>query len=131
MAERLGAAAGGYRAAARDLASLMVSLDRKYSDADIDKMAWGATSKGKLSHGGDSGKGGTSFVAMFPDGYVSKSGVDLSGVHVAIVANASGDPWPDDDTKDFGSSTLSALVDQIALEAGQTAVPSWYDIWKG
>jgi CubicO group peptidase (beta-lactamase class C family) len=126
-----GAAAGGYRAAARDLASLMVSLDWNFSDADIDRMGWMSTSKGKLSHGGDHGDGGTSFVVMFPEGYVSSTGVALSDVKIAIAVNAAGDPHPNDDGKDFSSGTLSALADQIALRAGQTTIPATYDIWKG
>ena len=49
-------------------------------------MGWGKNSKDALSHSGKVG-GGAAYVVMFPDGYISNSGQDLSGVHVAIASN--------------------------------------------
>jgi CubicO group peptidase (beta-lactamase class C family) len=44
----LGLAAGGFRSSAQDLVRLTVSLDKKYTTAELDSMGWGMSSKGKL-----------------------------------------------------------------------------------
>lgn len=86
VASTTGLAAGGYRGTARALTVLTAKLDGKYSDADMDRMGWGAPGDGSLEHNGGA-DGGMAYVVMFPAGYISPKGKDLSGVHVAVVAN--------------------------------------------
>lgn len=85
-ASTLGLAAGGYRATARALTVLTAKLDGKYSDADMDRMGWAKRGDGRLEHNGAL-DGGMAYVVMFPAGYVTPEGKDLSNVHVAVVAN--------------------------------------------
>lgn len=113
----LGLAAGGFRASAQALARLMVELDKKYTTKELDSMGW-LNSKGKLWHNGEL-PGGTSFVAMFPKGYISSTNVDLSEVHVAVVTNIS-----------TSTGDLSSLADKIAFAVPVANVPATFDIWK-
>ena len=114
----LGLAAGGFRASAQELARLMVELDKKYTTEDLDSMGWFKTPKGQLHHNGAL-SGGTSFVTMFPKGYISGNNVDQSEVHVAVITN-------------IGTNTdhLSSLADKIALAVPVSNVPATFDIWK-
>lgn len=114
----LGLAAGGFMASARDLLLVTKYLRSKYSYAQIDDLGWFKSGKGKLDHNGKR-TGGTCYVAMFPTGYKSNSGVDLSDLHVAIVVSA-----------DTDTAKLSALADAIALAVPSSNVPSNYDVWK-
>lgn len=82
----LGLAAGGYRSTARAATVLMAKLDAKYSTTELDRMGWGQADDGRLEHNGGL-SGGMSYVVMFPDGYVTPEGKDLSRVHVAVLAN--------------------------------------------
>lgn len=120
----LGLAAGGFRSSAQDLVRLTVSLDKKYTTAELDSMGWGMSSKGKLGHGGATG-GGKAYVAMFSEGYISDSGANLSEVHVAVVTNIGGG---NDDH--LSSSNLSSLADKIALAVPASNVPITFDLWK-
>lgn len=81
-----GLAAGGYRGTARALTILTAKLDGKYGNADLDRMGWMLRGDGRLDHSGGA-TGGSAYVVMFPDGYISPKGKDLSNVHVAVVAN--------------------------------------------
>lgn len=114
----LGLAAGGFRSSAQDLVRLMVLLAKRYTTAELDSMGWGKTSKGKLSHSGNIG-GGTAYVAMFPEGYISESNLDLSEVRVAVVTNI-----------DTSSDDLRSLADKIALAVPVSKVPATFDLWK-
>ncbi|MBD2164908.1 serine hydrolase [Calothrix membranacea FACHB-236] len=114
----LGLAAGGFRASAQDLLRLTALLDKKYTTAELDSMGWGKTSKGKLQHNGLIG-GGTAFVAMFPNGYISSTNVDLSEVHVAVVTNIR-----------TSTGDLSNLADKIVLAVPVSDVPATFDLWK-
>ena len=73
----LGLAAGGFMSSAQDLVRLMALLEKKYTVAELNSMGWGSTSKDKLSHSGKTADG-LAFAAMFPKGYISNSGADLS-----------------------------------------------------
>lgn len=85
-ASTTGLAAGGYRGTARALTILTAKLDGKYSDADMDRMGWIKSGDGSLEHNGGA-DGGMAFVVMYPAGYVTPEGLDLSNVHIAVVAN--------------------------------------------
>lgn len=108
-------AQGGFMASADDLARLMAHLADTYTNAEIDSMGWRRNDRGKLEHGGRL-PGGTSYVAMFPDEYTSKSGVDLSEISVAVATNIS-------------TSDLDDLVNQLALVVPPSAVPSNFNAW--
>jgi CubicO group peptidase (beta-lactamase class C family) len=118
MDYKLGLAAGGFRASAQALARLMVELDKKYTTEELDSMGWFKNSKGKLEHNGLL-DGGTAFVAMFPEGYISSNNVDLSEVHVAVVTNIR-----------TSTGDLSSLADKIVLAVPVSNVPATFDIWK-
>lgn len=114
----LGLAAGGFVASAEDLMRVTTWLDKKYTVEQLDRMGWGATSKGKLSHSGATSDG-MAFVAMFPENYVSSSGADLSEVHVAVMTNVRKD-----------GIDLGGLAGKIALAVPDSAVPASFDLWK-
>lgn len=114
----LGLAAGGFMASARDLLLITRYLTSKYSDQQVNEMGWFGSGKGKLEHNGLRG-GGASYVAMFPKGYKSVSGADLSEVQVAIVVNA-----------DTDTGKLESLANKIALAVPASNVPATYDVWK-
>jgi hypothetical protein len=82
-------------------------------------MGWGKNSKNALSHSGKVG-GGAAYVVMFPDGYISNSGRDLSGVHVAIASNT-----------EVGTGALKTLASQIALEVPVSSIPGDFQISWG
>lgn len=126
----LGLAAGGFRSSAKHLAILMLGLEGKYTAAELDAMGWGKGAKGKLSHNGSTG-GGTAFAAMFPDGYISNGGKDLSRVNVVIITNVNaqskdknGNPLPSI------TSQLSDLADDIALAVPDSNVPASFELGK-
>ncbi len=115
----LGLAAGGFMASARDLLLVTKYLTSKYPFEDVDSMGWFRSgANGKLEHNGKR-EGGTCYVAMFPKGYKSGSGVDLSEVHVAIVVNA-----------DTDTGKLEDLANALALAVPAANVPASFDVWK-
>jgi CubicO group peptidase (beta-lactamase class C family) len=114
----LGLAAGGFRASARDLVRLMKDLEARFTQAELDSMGWGKSSRGKLEHSGLT-DGGTAYVVMFPQGYTSVSGVNLSRIHIAVVTNIRTE-----------SNELESLANKIALEVRGSNVPGNYDLWK-
>jgi CubicO group peptidase (beta-lactamase class C family) len=115
----LGLAAGGFRSSARALTVLMKQLRGKYNDEQLDDMGWFKTAKGKLYHDGKVG-GGTASVAMFPDGYVSNGGVDLSNTHVAVITNI-----------ETGTGPLADLADELAIAVAKAGVSPSYDGYEG
>lgn len=117
-----GLAAGGFRASAQDLTYIMTHLENTYTEAELNKMAWGREARGKLSHSGRIGDAGTAHVAMFPEGYTALNGADLSRVHVAIATNVNMDRRDDQD------ALLGDLASQIALAVPAAKVPGNYDI---
>lgn len=114
----VGLAAGGWRACAESLARIMVSLDGKYSDTELDSMGWRVGVRGNLAHGG-SLSGGIAFVTMYPEGYTSTGGVNLGGIHVALAANGQG-----------SSKDLESLAGHIALAVAEAGVPPTYNLWQ-
>ena len=115
---RLGLAAGGFMASAQDMIRVMRYLKRNYTWDELDKMGWQRGSKDRLSHSGRTDVGGTAFVLMFPDGFVSNSGRDLSHVCVALNTNIR------------TSGGLGTLASNIALEVPVSGVPQHFDIWR-
>lgn len=113
-----GLAAGGFMASMPGLARLMVHLAGTYPASELDRMGWGRESKGKLEHNGRLG-GGTAYAAMFPDGYTSNSGADLSRVHVAVATNI----WT-------STGKLEQLANDVALAVAAVSVPDSYDLWQ-
>jgi CubicO group peptidase (beta-lactamase class C family) len=111
----LGLAAGGFMASARDMIRVMTYLNRKYTWEEINKMGWFKGSKDRLSHSGDT-SGGTAFAVMFPDGFISNSGRNLSQICVALNTNIG------------GVQSLDALANNIALEVPVSGVPQHFDI---
>ncbi|MDV3351638.1 serine hydrolase domain-containing protein [Leptothoe sp. LEGE 181152] len=113
-----GLAAGGFRASAQDLTYITADLENTYTGPELEKMAWNSNDRGKLAHGGLIHDSGTAYVAMFPDGYTSLNGVDLSRIHVAVATNIN--------MKEI--TPLRKLVDQIVLAVPAANVPAHYDI---
>jgi CubicO group peptidase (beta-lactamase class C family) len=115
---RLGLAAGGFTSSAQDLARVMVHLEDTYTWQELNDMGWFKGSGNNLQHNGRL-EGGTSFVIMFPKGYTSNSGRDLSDVHVTVLTNI----WT-------STSKLKTLAVNIANEVPVANIPETYDIWK-
>lgn len=113
----LGLAAGGFRSSAQDLLRLTASLDKKYTNQELDNMGWGSNAKGRLAHSGLV-DGGTGYVTMFPKGYLSNN-KDLSDIHIAILTNIR-----------TSTSELRGLANTIALAIPESNVPADFDIWK-
>ena len=111
-------AAGGFMASARALLGITRHLAATYTGEDLDRMGWGRNSKGKLAHNGAAG-GLRAYVAMFPDGYISNSGVDLSRIHVAAAVN----------TGTITTGQLRELTDACALSVPPSQVPDDFDLW--
>jgi len=117
----LGLAAGGYLAAAMDLARLMVSLEARYTPDELDDMGWravGPANKRKFEHGGVRG-GGMAYVVMFPDGYTAHNGADLSRIHVALGTNI---------RTEEETAPLERLSNAIALATAAANVPATFSI---
>jgi RNA polymerase sigma factor (TIGR02999 family) len=64
--------------------------------------------------------GGGSFVVMFPEGYVTDSGTDLSQVTVALCTNKRHSSLARDQ---------AALADRLATVVGEASVPASFDLW--
>jgi CubicO group peptidase (beta-lactamase class C family) len=111
----LGLAAGGFRVSARDLVRLLGRLKGQYSDSDLNAMGWGQESRGKLEHSGSS-SGGTAHAAMFPKGYVSLSGRDLSDISVVLITNI------DSKAKDKAGNELPSIASKFEQLAGDIAL---------
>lgn len=125
----LGLAAGGFRSSAKHLAMLMLTLEAKYTGEQLDQMGWGKNGKGALSHSGLTG-GGNAYAVMYPDGYKSNSGKDLSEVHVVVITNVSGETKKNGKALPAISSEIKALADQIALAVPDSNVSSDYELGK-
>lgn len=108
-------AAGEYTASAEDLARIMKILADRHPPEALDRMGWGRSPDGRLSHSGLI-RGGASHVTIFPAGHRTEAGVDLGRIHVALATNA-GD----------AEAGLAALALQIALVVPESAVPPDYD----
>lgn len=114
-----GLAAGGWTAAAPSLLKVTKHLATKYSVEELDAMGWKKqNNKGKLDHNGRI-KGGTSYVVMYPDGYVG-GGVEVGNVHIALAANI----WT-------STGALSTLARQIAVEVPKSNIDEDFDLWLG
>ncbi len=114
----LGLAAGGWTASARSLLWITTRLAKQYSPEELDAMGWGRESRGKLEHSGLI-DGGTAYVAIFPKGYRSRTGVDLSETHVALAANTR-----------VSTAALEQVATLIALAIPASGIPSSYDLWE-
>ena len=114
-----GLAQGGFMASAEDLARIMASLAEKYTDAEIDSMGWARTDRGMLHHSGRL-SGGTSYIAMYPEGYTSKSGVDIGGTSIAIATNVS-----------TSTDDLTSLAGPLALAVPESGAPATLNLWTG
>jgi len=108
-------AQGGFMASAGDLARVMVHLADTYTFDEIDRMGWARGAKGKVGHNGRLA-GGTSEVVMYPDGYISNGGVDLSEISVAVATNIS-------------TGAIDDLVGKLALVVPPSDVPASFDAW--
>lgn len=124
----LGLAAGGWTAAAQTLLKITDHLDNIYTTHDLQNMGWHRETRGKLHHNGVTG-GGTAYVVMFPDGYTSVSGANLSDVHIAIAANTNL-TGGDEEQSAALARAMDALASRIALEVPQSNVSRTYDIWN-
>lgn len=113
-------AAGGYRASMEGLARLMRRLDEEYTDEELNRMGWFRNRKGRLTHNGLLGKGGgTADAKMYPEGYTTSDGIDLSDVHVCVATNTK------TNTGDVGR-----LGRDVARLVGESDVPSSFDLWR-
>lgn len=110
-------AAGEYTAAAQDLARIMAVLAARHGPDELDRMGWGRTRDGRLTHTGLI-RGGAAFVVMYPPGYTTADGADLGGIHVALATNT-GVATPD----------ISVLAERIALALAASEPPPDYDDW--
>jgi len=90
----LGLAAGGWTASAKSLLWITRHLSQNFTIQELRNMGWFSRAGGKknqyirLQHNGLT-KGGMAHVVIFEPGYQSKSGKDLSDIHVAIATNTS------------------------------------------
>lgn len=113
-------AAGGYVASMEGLARLMHQLSEEYTDEELDRMGWGRNNRGRLAHNGLLGNGGgTAYAVMYPEGYTSPSGVDLSDVHVCVATN----------TK-TSVGDIERLGREVAAVVGESDVPASFDLWQ-
>jgi CubicO group peptidase (beta-lactamase class C family) len=115
-----GLAAGGWTASAESMLRITNHLITTHGAGDVDLMGWGREERGKLEHSGSTG-GGYAYVAIFPPGYTSVSGVNLSNVHVALASNT--------EMSSAGAAQLDYLATYIALAVPQALVPNSYDLW--
>lgn len=124
-----GLAAGGFTAAAEDIAKIMVNLQNKYTWTDINKMGWGGSDSGRLSHSGKT-PGGTSYAAMFKEGQKSSADKkDLSRINVVVITNIWACNSNDDDDENC-TADLKRLANKIVLEVPDSNLSNSYDIWK-
>ena len=82
-------------------------------------MGWGRETRGKLEHNGLI-DGGIAHVAIFPKGYRSRSGKNLSDIHVALAANT---------RNGAALGALEKLAGDIALAVPDSNIPPQFDIW--
>lgn len=116
---RMGVAAGGFTASAESMLRLTANLDKKYTPEELDSMGWGKDAKGRLDHSGLI-PGGTAYVAMFPENYVSSSGADITEIHIAVATNRWFEP----------TSELKNLANNIVMAVPASNVPATFDLWK-
>ena len=111
-------AAGGFMASAESVVRLTASLDKQYTTEELDSMGWFKDGKGRLDHNGLI-RGGTAYVAMFPENSVSNSGADITEIHIAVATNI----W-------FDTNELKDLADDIVMAVPASNVPATFDLWK-
>lgn len=97
-------AAGGFRASARSLTRISSSLLAQWGWGELRNMGWLSAGDGRLGHEGAL-DGGNALVLLYPDGYKTDGGLDMTGIHVAIAANR----W-NNDAADY------ALAEEIATK---------------
>ena len=114
----MGLAAGGFMASAESVVRLTASLDKQYTTEELDSMGWFKDGKGRLDHNGLI-RGGTAYVAMFPENSVSNSGADITEIHIAVATNI----W-------FDTNELKDLADDIVMAVPASNVPATFDLWK-
>lgn len=118
-ASTTGLAAGGWTASAQGILGITTSLADTYDE--IDQMAWFGSSGGKLSHNGSTG-GGYARVSLLPDDYVSGSGRNLRGMHVATASNTGG-------LKSGVGGRMEDLMSAIVIAAADANVSSAVNYW--
>ena len=116
-----GLAAGGWTAPAQGILAITADLASRYSHADMNRMGFGGSDTGKLSHTGSTG-GGYARVNVFPDNYASPSGRNLRGVHIALATNTSGLPGGAGDR-------VSDLMDEIVIAVADAGLRNDLDYW--
>jgi len=84
-------------------------------------MAWFGSSGGKLSHNGSTG-GGYARVSLFPDDYVSGSGRNLRGMHVATASKTGG-------LQSGVGGRMEDLMSAIVIAAADANVSSAVNYW--
>ncbi len=129
----LGIAAGGWTASAQSVLWITRNLSRKYTVEELKNMGWLSRSGGEnnnyesLFHNGLIA-GGMAYVVMFPGGYISKSGKDLSEVHIALATNTS---YPTRERNNEALSALVTLANKIAVAVPDSDIPASWNIWGG
>lgn len=120
-ASTTGLAAGGWTAAAQGVLAITAELADRHSHAELNRMGFGGSDTGKLSHTGSIG-GGYARVNLFPDTYVSASGRDLTGIHIALAANTS-------NLTDGAGTRASDLMDRIVIAVADANLGADIDFW--
>ncbi len=131
----LGLAAGGWTASAKSLLWVTRFLTQNYAVETLKNMGWASGNGGKnnnyinLRHNGLI-NGGMAYVVIFPKGYISSSGKDLSNVHVAIASNTS-DFNKNKNNKREALASLITLANNIALAVPESNIPHSWNLWGG
>lgn len=121
-ASTTGLAAGGWTSSAQGMLAVTTNQADTFGYEVMDQFGFYGSSRGKLSHNGDTG-GGYSTIAVFPAGYTAVSGQDLSDVHVALATNTSN---LTDETK----SRITAMASEIAKAVADAGLPASVDYWN-
>lgn len=117
---KTGLAAGGWTTSAQGILAITAELATRYTSAEIDRMGF-RNEYGKLWHTGSIG-GGYARVNVFPPNYVSASGRDLKGVHIALATNTSNLP-------SGAGDRASALLDRIVIAVADAGLRADLDYW--
>jgi len=116
-----GLAAGGWTSSAQGILAVTAELADRWGYDRMDANGFFRAASGKLSHNGALG-GGYASVSLFPDDYVSASGLDLRDIHVAIASNTG-------NLADGVSDRMKDLIGQIAIATANANLFPWVDYW--
>ena len=117
-----GLSAGGWTTSAQGMLGVTKALQQRHSYSAIDRMGFKRENpSGKLFHNGATG-GGYAQLVLFPDDYVSASGLDIAGYHVAVASNTSG-------LAKGIYTRINQLINTIVKDAARANIASTINYW--